>query len=371
MDLDFMFSEPGQPMTMSTRYISINDDGSDSEKFDIFCVLATASTDAFSQTGTNGTASRSESRQRSASTTVGDRGGSNRRRSESVRSSTARAGSARPRSTLSFTTGAATQGDRMVTVAGGLGAFLSQASQGTNKEPLFQPGPSQSSQGVRMTQQEVLELAGMGDLDMDALMDEDDDDMDEDAAPAPSMSEPTIPDWEAINTDFEDLPAQNMSTQQDVIFAAQREGSSTTKALADRRSSSPEETVQADKRPAEGSSQLSSITAATIKRTESSAEFKPNPDIFEISAPGGTEPEQREDNTGDAGGEDEVFDSGDEGLGPTQQSGDNVCYSGASLTASSNTFSTIEGAASTLIEACMGWIPPRRVARLQFILVRR
>lgn len=272
MDLDFAFSEASQPMTMMSRFIGLDKYGNETELFDIFCAIATTPTQAFPAEA-NGAANGS-SRQRSESAAVKRE---DPRRSESARP-TARAASsrpsARPRASLSM---------------------IAQDRDTTAPEALFQPGPSQSSQGVRMTQQEVLELAGMGDLDMEALMGDDDTDMAMEPTTPPTIP-PTIAmptdvpaGWEEMDADFADVSTQRMSTQRDAIAAAQE--------------------AQSDPR-------VSEISAASIKRSESSAEFKPNPEILQFPS------REREDSNGTEVDAEEELD--EDAFDPTQPSGHKV-----------------------------------------------
>lgn len=118
---------------------------------------------------------------------------------------------------------------KMVTVVGGAGPSLaaSQSAGPNDPEPLFQPGPSQSSQSVRMSQQDVLDMAGMGDLDLEAMLEdaEEEDQMDamDDTEEAIVPDVPDVPaGWEDIEADFANISGARQSTQREDIVAAQR-----------------------------------------------------------------------------------------------------------------------------------------------------
>lgn len=318
MDLDFAFSESSQPMTLTSRFIGLDRYGNETALFDIFCAIATTPTEAYPQsTQTNGVAKPSN-RQRSMSTSVKPENGA--RRTDSIRTSSSRPastrpGSARPRASLNLT-GRASQFRDLPNPAGEEGD-LSQ--QGQAEEPLFQPGPTQSSQGVRMTQQEVLELAGMGDLDMEALLGDEDADMGDEAQAA---NEDAPAGWEDVTADFENIPDEHMSTQRDAVAAARQKRQKPNGSGADEAVSAG--TASASKLSrVEQLSRQPSINAATVKRSESSMEFKP---ISNMLDPGATEQrDEREDSNGtEVDEEGEVEELDEDAVDATQPSGHKV-----------------------------------------------
>ncbi|BEJ17581.1 hypothetical protein CspHIS471_0609820 [Cutaneotrichosporon sp. HIS471] len=279
MDLDFWFSEASQPMAMTSTFLGNDRYGNETTLFKIFCALATTQTEAFSGAPppTNGTPRDRApvgnfSMRRSQSTTIKSE------RSESIASdggqkpSTApRRSSARPRASLTMTV----EPERpppMVTV---VGAGMFSASQGTgpnDPEPLFQPGPS--SQGSvmpmsqRMTQQEVLDLAGIGDLDLEAMLDDDMEDMAELADGADALDIPD--DWDDIEADFNNISPQRLSTQKEDIAAAQQRASGNSSSISQHQFSLSHRGSDSDPiRPVEPSRGEASLEAESIVRTAS------------------------------------------------------------------------------------------------------
>lgn len=225
MDLDFFFSEATQPLTISSRYMGLDRYSNESELFSIFCVIATTTCEAFANVPASAPVAVNGSRaDRSESVKVkpepGVPGSVRKRRAPD---GSGRAGSSRPpRASLSLSA----QPPPMVTVVGTAAAAvasqamsqaaMSQAamsqsdmSQGPsrtrnpNAEPLFLP-----SQTQRMTQQEVLDMAGMGDIDLEAMMD----DADAEDAEESRLESGAPADWDEV--EFQNLRADLMSTQQ-------------------------------------------------------------------------------------------------------------------------------------------------------------
>jgi hypothetical protein len=281
MDLDFWFSEASQPMSMTSTFLGNDRYGNETTLFKIFCALATTQTEAFSGAPppTNG-APRDRApignftRQRSQSTTIKSERGESVASEGSQKPNTAsRRSSARPRASLTMTV----EPERpppMVTVVGS-GAFSASQGPGTNgPEPLFQPGPSQGSMpsmSQRMTQQEVLDLAGMGDLDLEAMLDEDDEDMAEVAGNSNGPEGQDIPDgWEDIEADFNNISTQRMSTQKEDIFAAQQRPSGGSSSISQRQFSLSNRGSGSDSiRPVEPSRGETSLEIESISRTAS------------------------------------------------------------------------------------------------------
>lgn len=208
MDLDIMFSESTQPLTMSSSYIGLDRYSNETQLFTISCIIATTTCETFASVPVAAPANGSRD-QRSASVTVktdpSQVPGSRRR--DGFRSAS------RPRASLSMTAQPNTRAPSMVTVVGGGEGLLSQSRI---NEPLFMPGPSQGS--VRMSQAEVLEMAGVTEDDLTALLD--DAEEDEGDKQENERGNDDVPaDWSEI--DFENIPPENQSTQRDAIAAAQ------------------------------------------------------------------------------------------------------------------------------------------------------
>ncbi|BEI88484.1 uncharacterized protein CcaverHIS019_0112020 [Cutaneotrichosporon cavernicola] len=279
MDLDFWFSEASQPMAMTSTFLGNDRYGNETTLFKIFCALATTQTEAFSGAPppTNGTPRDPApvgnfAMRRSQSTMIKSE------RSESVASdggqkptTTPRRSSARPRASLTMTA----EPERpppMVTV---VGAGMFPASQGVgpnDPEPLFQPGPS--SQGSvmpmsqRMTQQEVLDLAGIGDLDLEAMLDDDLEDMARLADGADALDIPN--DWDDIEADFNNISPQRLSTQKEDIAAAQQRASGNSSIISQRQFSLSHRGSDSDPiRPVEQSRGEASLEAESIAGTAS------------------------------------------------------------------------------------------------------
>lgn len=221
MDLDIRFSEASQPLTLSSMYIGDDRYNNEATLFEIFCAIATTKCDVFNQPSTQKKEAAAAPQSTSAST-----------RQPSIASSRERTasmpapanGSVDPRGRRASATplraGSSNRPSR-------LRASLSMTSEApraatqapADLEPLFQSGGSQS---IRLTQEEVLEMAGLNFEDMGLAMDDADlDDEaaagdDGDAGPAEDSEVPS--GWDDIS--FDNLPTENMSTQRQLAQQA-------------------------------------------------------------------------------------------------------------------------------------------------------
>ncbi|GMK57477.1 hypothetical protein CspeluHIS016_0403110 [Cutaneotrichosporon spelunceum] len=277
MDLDFWFSEASQPMAMTSTFLGNDRYGNETTLFKVFCALATSQTEAFRGAPPHVNSTQRDrapvsnfAMRRSQGTAIKSE------RSESVASdrgqkpSTAtRRGTARPRASLTMTV-EPERSPPMVTVVG-TGLFAASQGAGPNDpEPLFQPGPSQAM-SQRMTQQEVLDLAGMGDLDLEAVLDDDMEDMAEVVQSANVPEAADIPSgWDEIEADFNNISAQRMSTQKEDIMAAQLRASDNPSNISQRQFSLSHHGSRSDSiRPAEPSRRETSLETESIIRTAS------------------------------------------------------------------------------------------------------
>jgi hypothetical protein len=228
MDLDFFFSEATQPLAMSSRFHGLDRDNNEKQLFTIFCVIATTSCTAFADApAANGeVADRSRSRSSSMSIKADSEASARKRRPEGG----LRAG-ARPRASLTMTAQPPSRGPSTVTVVMNDRTWSQRLGSQAHAagEPLFLPGGSQApggSQTVRMTQEEVLELAGLDTGDLDAMVDDmDAEDMeaeDEQSKAAEEEEEKDTPaDWSEVSDfTFGGLGPSDMSTPHDAVAAA-------------------------------------------------------------------------------------------------------------------------------------------------------
>lgn len=232
MDLDIFFSEATQPLTITSKFFGGDRHGNEAELFNIFCAIATSSCEAFTTVTASASANGRQAKRSESVRNGGQPSAPGSARSRSIQASSR--GSARPRPSLSLSARPGSQApnpNAMVTVvAAAPSQALSQAlPQAEDKEPLFQPAPSQQS--VRMTQQEVLDMAGVGDLDLEALMDDADADDDNaggtGAAGAGTSAEealvkrepdaePDVPaGWDDVDFTADNLRPEMMSTPRD------------------------------------------------------------------------------------------------------------------------------------------------------------
>lgn len=277
MDLDFWFSEASQPMVMTSTFLGPDGYGNETNLFKIFCALATTSTDAFtgappSSNGAprdrapldNFSQRRSESRSIKSET-----------RSMSISSQrdkpplepVPRRTSARPRASLTMST-EQERPPTMVTVVGGpiTSRAPSQSAGPNDPEPLFQPGPSQMS--VQMSQQEVLDMAGMGDLDLEAMLEDAEAEDKMDATEELGHDAPS--GWEDIEADFGNISEQRMSTQREHIAAAQRRPSGSASSISQREFSMSRHGSSSDSiRPVESGAGASSTMRESIIKSGS------------------------------------------------------------------------------------------------------
>lgn len=232
MDLDIFFSEATQPLTITSKFFGGDRHGNEAELFNIFCAIATSSCEAFTAVTVSASANGRHAKRSESVRNGGQPPTPGSARSRSIQAGSR--GSARPRPSLSLSARPGSQAPNqsaMVTVvAAAPSQALSQALPGAeDKEPLFQPAPSQQS--VRMTQQEVLDMAGVGDLDLEALMDDADADDDNtegtevvsagrSAEEVPVKREPDAePDvpagWDDVDFTADNLHPEMMSTPRD------------------------------------------------------------------------------------------------------------------------------------------------------------
>lgn len=213
MDLDIRFSEASQPLTLSSMYIGDDRYNNETTLFEIFCAIATTKCDVFNVPSTQKKEAAAAPQSTSASTRQPSIA-SSRERTASVQAPAN--GSVDPRSRrTSATPMRASSSNRPSRLRASL-SMTSEAPRAATQaqadpEPLFQSGGSQS---IRLTQEEVLEMAGLNFEDMDLAMD--DADLDEesgggengDVGEAENNEVPS--GWEEISFD---IPAENMSTQ--------------------------------------------------------------------------------------------------------------------------------------------------------------
>lgn len=214
MDLDIRFSEASQPLTLSSMYIGDDRYNNEATLFEIFCAIATTKCDAFNDQPTQKKEAAAAPQSTSASTRQPSIA-SSRERTASVQAPAN--GSVDPRSRRASATLLRPSGSNRPSR---LRASLSMTSEAphaatqaqADPEPLFQSGGSQS---IRLTQEEVLEMAGLNFEDMDMAMD--DADLDDEAGGgddggAGHTEDNEVPSgWDDIS--FDNLPAENMSTQ--------------------------------------------------------------------------------------------------------------------------------------------------------------
>lgn len=221
MDLDIRFSEASQPLTLSSMYIGLDRYNNETTLFEIFCAIATTKCDAFSDATTqkagaaapqNASASTRQpsiatSRERTASVqapanAIADQSSNQGRRASAT---PLRANSSNRPSRLRASLSMTSEPPR---------APASQAQ--ADPEPLFQSGGSQS---VRLTQEEALEMAGFTFEDLDQAMDDADLDAEAGADDGGVEENNEVPSgWGDIS--FDNLPAENMSTQRQQVEQA-------------------------------------------------------------------------------------------------------------------------------------------------------
>lgn len=226
MDLDIRFSEASQPLTLSSMYIGDDRYNNEATLFEIFCAIATTKCDAFNDQLTQKKEAAAAPQSTSASTRQPSIA-SSRERTASVQAPAN--GSVDPRSRRASATPLRPSGSNRPSR---LRASLSMTSEApraatqaqADPEPLFQSGGSQS---IRLTQEEVLEMAGLNFEDMDMAMD--DADLDDEAGGgddggAGHAEDNEVPSgWDDIS--FDNLPAENMSTQRQQAQHAARAAS--------------------------------------------------------------------------------------------------------------------------------------------------
>lgn len=215
MDLDIRFSEASQPLTLSSMFIGEDRSNNETTLFEIFCAIATTKCDVFKDTSTQKKEATVAAQTSSAST-----------RQPSIASSRERTASVQahanaavdPNSNQSRRASATPLRASSSNRPSRLRASLSMTSEAprasctqaqADPEPLFQSGGSQS---IRLTQEEALEMAGITFEDLDQAMD--DADLDDEAGGddgGDGQNNEVPAGWDDIS--FDNLPAENMSTQ--------------------------------------------------------------------------------------------------------------------------------------------------------------